>query len=684
MIAVMSLPRLRADVGDGRSVARILRGALRHEVEIVRLTVPPDTSGQHLLEVEVAGEGVITLLAELAGAPTDKGHPLHVRPVTRPQMASLLALIERLDEPSETMPPPDGIDLDRDGAPERASENATSESTIIDASMGLSLLALGASEFGLFDGELPAPSPSSLPSLPSSDSKPASKPHSLVVPRVSRPPSAPPPSVASANAVAPDLLVGRVIAGKYKLESSIGSGATAAVFRARHLDLQRNVAVKVLHGQKLGQMQFVKRFKGEALAASKLEHPNVARVIDFGQEPDGLLYLVMELLTGRSLEAILAAAGRLPQRAAVTFAIQTCSALAFAHDVGIIHRDVKPENIMIVPHRDDDGNPCDLAKVCDFGLAKLRDPGGDGDGQGPHEDLTTAGMLCGSPAYMSPEQSRGEKLDGRSDIYSLGITLYESVTGLFPHEAKDLLELFTKKNIEPPRKPSTLVPEIDPLLEDVLMRALATDPKKRHPDARVMREVIQPAIQGMEKEGSPYTGFLYAGLMIKADGSTKTLEFNCRMGDPETQPIMMRLKNDLFTLIEHAVEGALDAVEAEWDRRVALCAVMAAAGYPDHPRIGDLIKGLPRNGDDFHVFHAGTSLRDGKVVRYQWFHGENDASEAAVGVDPRDAVDARAGDGPRTASATPAAVTTTPSAETSAICSSNSSQASSAVAGGTR
>jgi len=132
--------------------------------------------------------------------------------------------------------------------------------------------------------------------------------------------------------------------------------------------------------------------------------------------------------------------------------------------------------------------------------------------------------------------------------------------------------------------------------------------------ARVMREVIQPVIQGMEKEGSPYTGFLYAGLMIKADGSTKTLEFNCRMGDPETQPIMMRLKNDLFTLIEHAVEGALDAVEAEWDRRVALCAVMAAAGYPDHPRIGDLIKGLPRNGDDFHVFHAGTSVRDGKVV----------------------------------------------------------------------
>jgi phosphoribosylamine--glycine ligase len=132
--------------------------------------------------------------------------------------------------------------------------------------------------------------------------------------------------------------------------------------------------------------------------------------------------------------------------------------------------------------------------------------------------------------------------------------------------------------------------------------------------ARVMREVIQPVMQGMEKEGSPYTGFLYAGLMIKPDGSTKTLEFNCRMGDPETQPIMMRLKSDLFTLIERAVDGTLHTIDAEWDRRVALGAVMAAAGYPDDPRNGDEITGLPRNGEDFRVFHAGTSLRDGKVL----------------------------------------------------------------------
>jgi phosphoribosylamine--glycine ligase len=132
--------------------------------------------------------------------------------------------------------------------------------------------------------------------------------------------------------------------------------------------------------------------------------------------------------------------------------------------------------------------------------------------------------------------------------------------------------------------------------------------------ARVMREVIQPVVQGMEKEGSPYTGFLYAGLMIQPDGTTRTLEFNCRMGDPETQPIMMRLKSDLFTLVEHAVEGTLDTVDVEWDRRVALGVVMAAEGYPDNPRKGEEITGLPRDSEDFHVFHAGTTLCDGKVL----------------------------------------------------------------------
>jgi phosphoribosylamine--glycine ligase len=132
--------------------------------------------------------------------------------------------------------------------------------------------------------------------------------------------------------------------------------------------------------------------------------------------------------------------------------------------------------------------------------------------------------------------------------------------------------------------------------------------------ARVVREIVTPTIRGMKADGIPYSGFLYAGLMIDAAGNPRVLEFNCRLGDPETQPILLRLKSDLLGLLERALDGKLDTVEADWDRRVALGVVLAAANYPDTPRRGDEISGLPPGGDDHHVFHAGTELRDGKVV----------------------------------------------------------------------
>ena len=131
--------------------------------------------------------------------------------------------------------------------------------------------------------------------------------------------------------------------------------------------------------------------------------------------------------------------------------------------------------------------------------------------------------------------------------------------------------------------------------------------------ARVMREIILPTVQGMAKDGIPYTGFLYAGLMIDAEGNPKTLEFNCRMGDPETQPIMVRLKTDLVKVMEHAVEGTLDQIELEWDRRTALGVVMAAANYPESPRKGDVIKGIPAETDDSVTFHAGSVLENDQL-----------------------------------------------------------------------
>ncbi len=131
--------------------------------------------------------------------------------------------------------------------------------------------------------------------------------------------------------------------------------------------------------------------------------------------------------------------------------------------------------------------------------------------------------------------------------------------------------------------------------------------------ARVMREIIQPAVQGMARDGIPYTGFLYAGLMIDAQGNPRTLEFNCRMGDPETQPIMARLKTDLVAVMEHAVEGKLDQIELDWDRRTALGVVMAAGGYPDAPKKGDVITGIPEETTDSMTFHAGTVLENGQL-----------------------------------------------------------------------
>ena len=133
--------------------------------------------------------------------------------------------------------------------------------------------------------------------------------------------------------------------------------------------------------------------------------------------------------------------------------------------------------------------------------------------------------------------------------------------------------------------------------------------------ARILREIIIPTVNGMRKDGIPYSGFLYAGLMIDKNGNPKTLEFNCRMGDPETQPIMSRLKSDLALVLEHAVNGTLDSIELEWDRRVALGVVMAAAGYPENPRKGSVISGIPDESENCIVFHAGTRLdNEGRLL----------------------------------------------------------------------
>ncbi|MEZ4262438.1 MAG: protein kinase [Polyangiaceae bacterium] len=512
----MTLPRVRAALPpEGKETARVLRAALRHKEHVVPL-VGVAGEGQLALEIDVPGETTVVVLAERVGNPTDKGQRLALRTVTRAQMAEILALLERIDEPSAESVPPSATD-DQDDAPGVDDGPTVFDSVVVHplgprglmAGMvpaapappaevkGSGLGELGADEDDDAPTHVLAPDGPAIPGLvapvaPSPAPSAAIEPRAPMASGVAASEVAvamtevPPPSGAAQRATVAPSMLARIIANKYLVEGHIGSGASAAVYRAIHTDLRRPVAIKVLHSQVRGQEQFVKRFKAEALAASRLEHIHVTRILDFGQERDGLLYLVMELLEGRTLEAELDGKP-MAQGRAIDLAIQVCSALAFAHDEGVIHRDIKPENIMLTPGKDDFGEPCDVVKVCDFGLAKLSDPDPE------TQDITVTGMLCGSPAYMSPEQARGDKADLRTDIYSLGVSLFEAVTGELPHDGENLQQLFSNKMLKAPRRPSEIVPGIDPLLEDIILRALSADRAARHPTARVLREELKEA-----------------------------------------------------------------------------------------------------------------------------------------------------------------------------------------------
>jgi serine/threonine-protein kinase len=277
-----------------------------------------------------------------------------------------------------------------------------------------------------------------------------------------------------------DPLIGITLDDKYRIEERLGIGGMGTVYRARHLFIDRPVALKVLNPRFVEDEAAQVRFRREAKAAGRLQHANAVAVTDFGSTSDGYVYIVMELLEGRTLREVLAKESPLDTARAVSLMLQTAAAVAAAHEAGIIHRDLKPANIFIVQNSEVPA----VVKVLDFGIAKLAAESLDEDDL---KTLTLVGVMIGTPRYMSPEQCDGAELTPAADVYSLGVILYEMLSGVVPFSGSTPLAIAVKHASEEPRRPSEYVASIPAPLEDVVLHALEKRPEDRPANAAEFR-----------------------------------------------------------------------------------------------------------------------------------------------------------------------------------------------------
>jgi serine/threonine-protein kinase len=284
-----------------------------------------------------------------------------------------------------------------------------------------------------------------------------------------------------------DSIIGQTIADRYEVISELGRGAFGGVYLARHLSLNNMVALKVLHGHLVSEEENIVRFKREAEATCRLRQSNIASVFDFGVLPDGRPYMVMEHLQGSSLATLLESEGAMEPARCIPLFMECCDALHYAHSRGLLHRDIKPDNIFVT--RDIDGQ--EHVKLLDFGLSKALF----GE-QMDVSSLTGSGYALGTPWYMSPEQCTSSPLDGRCDIYSLACTMYETLSGKRPVNGKNLYETLHAHlhEIPPPINCDPLHPKIPPALEAVVMRGLAKNPDDRFASARDYKQAIEAAM----------------------------------------------------------------------------------------------------------------------------------------------------------------------------------------------
>jgi eukaryotic-like serine/threonine-protein kinase len=295
--------------------------------------------------------------------------------------------------------------------------------------------------------------------------------------------------------------IGRVIDDRYRVVEKLGEGGMGAVFVAEHLKLHKRVALKIILPEFAGDGEMAARFAREAMAGARLDHPHVATALDYGTLPEGGAYLVMQLVRGRSLQALIEAEGRQHWQKACAITAQVADALVTAHTEGVVHRDLKPDNILLEPRE----GGVELVKVLDFGIARVSAEAGQAvEGAAPTRALTRLGTVMGTPGYMAPEQAVGEAVDHRADLYALGVVLWEMLTGQELFEGHELTRIVTQQlTTDPPSvRETTGDPTLPAALDAFVARLLARGPDDRPQSALEVRDTLQQLALGTNTTGS--------------------------------------------------------------------------------------------------------------------------------------------------------------------------------------